>query len=125
VLQIINIAAFARRSESRCRRRQESLTATRFGDITNDPKLLMKIEEYRAMTVFGTSLPLARRGGGFIGRMISFFIRVVIYDICITGISQGLGVSRMVALFIFLGLLLAISAVGYVVKQRVAPGIED
>lgn len=64
----------------------------------------------------------ARRG---LGGIVSWFIRIVIYDICITGIADVLGVSRMVALFIFLGILLVISAAGYVVKQQVAPGVED
>ena len=66
----------------------------------------------------------ARRGGG-IGRIVSWFIRIVIYDICITGISDILGVSRMVALFIFLGILAVIAFMGYLLKQRVAPGVED
>lgn len=64
------------------------------------------------------------RGGGF-GGIISWFIRIVIYDICITGISDLLGVPRIVALFIFLGILAIIAFVGYVIKQRSAPGIED
>jgi len=67
---------------------------------------------------------LFARGGG-IGRIVSWFIRIVIYDICITGISDILGVSRMVALFIFLGILAVIAFLGYVLKQRVAPGVED
>jgi len=67
---------------------------------------------------------LAARGGGF-GAIIGWFIRIVIYDICITGISDILGVSRMVALFIFLGLLGVIAFVGYLLKQRMAPGVED
>ena len=66
---------------------------------------------------------LARRGG--LGSIVSWFIRIVIYDICITGISDILGVPRMVALFIFLGILAAIALGGYILKQRVAPGIED
>jgi hypothetical protein len=64
------------------------------------------------------------RGGG-IGRLVGWFIRIVIYDICITTISEVLGVSRFVALFIFLGILMAISFGGYVLKQRVSPGVED
>ncbi len=69
---------------------------------------------------------LAVRGrGGWIGSMIGWFIRIVIYDICITGIQETLGVSRMVALFIFLGILAAIAAGGYLLKQRLAPGVED
>lgn len=67
---------------------------------------------------------LARRGGG-LGSIISWFIRIVIYDICITGISDLLGVPRIVALFIFLGILAAIAFVGYIFKQRLAPGVED
>lgn len=67
---------------------------------------------------------LAARGG-FLGGIVSWFIRIVIYDICITGISEVLGVSRMVALFIFLGILAVIAFGGYMLKQRVAPGVED
>ncbi len=60
-----------------------------------------------------------------LGDIVGWFIRVVIYDIVVTTISEVLGVPRLVALFIFLGILLAISAVGYVVKQRVSPGADD
>ena len=67
---------------------------------------------------------LARRGGGF-GAIVSWFIRIVIYDICITGISDILGVSRMVALFIFLEILAVLAFGGYLLKQRVAPGVEE
>lgn len=67
---------------------------------------------------------IARKGGG-LGGIIGWFIRIVIYDICITGISDILGVSRMVALFIFLGILGVIAFGGYMLKQRVAPGVED
>jgi hypothetical protein len=63
--------------------------------------------------------------GGFVGRMVGWFIRIVIYDICITGISDIFGVSRMVALFIFLGILAVISFAGYMFKQRMAPGVDD
>lgn len=66
---------------------------------------------------------LGARGG--IGSIVSWFIRIVIYDICITGIAEVLGVSRLVALFIFLGILAVIAFGGYMLKQRVAPGIED
>ena len=52
-----------------------------------------------------------RRGGGFIGGIIRWFIMVAIYDICIGALADILGVSRMVACFIFIGILLAISAV--------------
>lgn len=67
---------------------------------------------------------LAARGGG-LGGIIGWFIRIVIYDICITGIAEVLGVSRLVALFIFLGILAAIAFGGYILKQRMAPGVED
>jgi len=67
-----------------------------------------------------------RRGmGGLISGMIRWFIMIAIYDICIGGIANLLGVSRMVACFIFIGILLAISAVGYLLKQQVSPGIDD
>lgn len=66
-------------------------------------------------------LPSARRGSGFIGQMIRWFIMVAIYDICIGGIANILGVSRMVACFIFIGILLAISFVGYIFRQKMAP----
>lgn len=65
----------------------------------------------------------ARRGG--IGRIVGWFIRIVIYDICITGIADILHVPRMVALFIFLGILGVIALGGYFAKQRFAPGVED
>jgi len=52
-------------------------------------------------------------------------IRVVIYDICITTISEVLGVPRFVALLIFLGILAAISVGGYYLRQRNASGFED
>ena len=64
-------------------------------------------------------------GRGGLGGIVSWFIRIVIYDICITGISEILGVPRIVALFIFLGILAAIAFGGYIMKQRIAPGIED
>lgn len=72
---------------------------------------------------YGTLL-MARGGRGF-GGIIIWFIRIVIYDICVTGISDVLGVSRMVALFIFLGILGVISFVGYLVQQRMSPGVEE
>jgi len=73
-----------------------------------------------------TRIPtLNGRRGGFIGEMIRWFIMVAIYDICIGGIASALGVSRMVACFIFLGILLAISGIGYVVRQKMAPGADD
>jgi uncharacterized membrane protein HdeD (DUF308 family) len=66
---------------------------------------------------------LAQRRGGGIGGIVSWFIRIVIYGI--TGISEVLGVSRLVALFIFLGILAGIAIGGYFLKQRMAPGVED
>jgi len=69
--------------------------------------------------------PEARRGGGFIGSIIGWFIRVVIYDICITTIQDVLGVSRMVALFIFLGILAAIAVAVYIYRQKHAPAVDD
>ncbi len=72
-----------------------------------------------------SSLLLGRARGGGLGSIIGWFIRIVIYDICITGISDILGVSRMVALFIFLGILGLIAFAGYMMKQRMAPGVED
>ncbi|MCO8121791.1 hypothetical protein NHH03_08585 [Stieleria sp. TO1_6] len=71
-----------------------------------------------------TNLVLGRRGGG-IGRIVGWFIRIVIYDICITGISDLLGVSRMVALFIFLGILGVIAFVGYLLRNKYATGVEE
>lgn len=64
---------------------------------------------------------LNARRGGFIGEMIRWFIMVAIYDLCIGGIANLLGVSRMVAVFIFLGILLAIAGIGYIVRQKMAP----
>jgi hypothetical protein len=62
---------------------------------------------------------LAARGGG-IGGIVRWFIQIVIYDICITGIQDILGVSRMVALFIFLGILLLITFVGYLLRKKMS-----
>lgn len=57
--------------------------------------------------------------GGF-GGIVQWFIQIVIYDICITGIQQALGVSRMVALLIFLGILAAIAFGGYILRKRMS-----
>lgn len=54
------------------------------------------------------------------GGIIQWFIRVVIYDICITGLQEMLGVSRMVACFIFLGILLLISFGGYLLRKKMS-----
>lgn len=62
---------------------------------------------------------LAARGGG-IGGIVRWFIQIVIYDICITGIQDILGVSRMVALFIFLGIMLLIAGVGYMLRKKMS-----
>lgn len=66
---------------------------------------------------------LARRGG--LGSIFSWFFRVLIYDIIVTSIAEMLGVPRIVALFIFLGIMIVIGVIGYVVKQRMSPGVED
>jgi hypothetical protein len=68
------------------------------------------------------SLFAANRG---IGSIVSWFIRIVIYDICITGISETLGVSRLIALFVFLGILALIAFGGYLLKQKVSPGVDS
>jgi uncharacterized membrane protein len=52
--------------------------------------------------------------------MVRWFIQIVIYDICVTTISDVLGVSRLVALFIFLGILLAIGAGSYMLRNRMS-----
>lgn len=75
-------------------------------------------------TIASSLAPEARRGG-FFSRLIGFFIRIVIYDIIITGISNVLGVSRMTALFIFLGILIALSVAGYIFKQKMSPGVDQ
>ncbi len=67
---------------------------------------------------------IGRGRGGFIGGMVSWFIRVIIYDICITFIQEITGYSRMTSLFIFLGILLVISVLGYFMKQRISPSID-
>lgn len=59
------------------------------------------------------------------GDIIGWFIRVIIYDIIVTSISEIFGVPRIVALFIFLGILLAISAGGYILKQRSGQNADD
>jgi hypothetical protein len=68
------------------------------------------------------SIFLAR--GGF-GSIVKTFIYWIVYDICVTGISDIFGVSRMVALFIFLGISLAVSAGIYVLKQKSSKGADD
>jgi uncharacterized membrane protein len=65
------------------------------------------------------------RRGGFFGNIIGWFIRVVIYDICVSTIEEVFGVSRLIAIFIFLGILLLISAGGYVFKQKISKGVDE
>jgi hypothetical protein len=65
------------------------------------------------------------QGRGGLGSMVSWLIRVVIYDICVTSISEIFGVSRLVALFIFLAILGLVSFGGYVLKQRMSPGVDE
>ena len=64
-------------------------------------------------------LPVLAARGGF-GGIVRWFIQIVIYDICVTTISEVLGVSRLVALFIFLGILLLISFVGYMMRKKMS-----
>lgn len=68
-------------------------------------------------------MPQARRGG--FGGIISWFIRIVIYDIVVTSIAEIFGIPRIYALFIFLGGLVALSVGGYLLKQKYSPGVED
>lgn len=76
------------------------------------------------MELIPFTLPLAKRGG-FIGDLVGWFIRIVIYDICISTIQSALGVSRFTALLIFLGILLVISVVGYIIRQKMSPGVDE
>lgn len=69
-------------------------------------------------SLFSLVLPSAR-GGGF-GGIVRWFIMVVIYDIIVTTIADVLGVPRIVALFIFLGILLVISIVGYFMRKKMS-----
>ena len=64
--------------------------------------------------------PFQGRRGGFIAEMIRWFIMVAIYDICIGAIANVLGVSRLVAVFIFLGILLVVTFIGYIIRQKMA-----
>ncbi len=63
--------------------------------------------------------------GGAFGEIFRWFFKVLIYDIIVTSIAEILGVPRIVALFIFLGIMLVIGVVGYILKQRVSPGLDD
>ncbi len=72
------------------------------------------------------SIPtLSARRGGFVGDLIGWFIRIVIYDICITTIQETLGVSRFAALFIFLGILSVGAFAFYLFKRKMSPGVDD
>ena len=71
------------------------------------------------------NLPIIFSRRGFFGEMIGWFIRVVIYDICVTTIQEVFGVSRFSAIFIFLGILLVVSFVGYVMKQKMSRGVDE
>lgn len=73
---------------------------------------------------FSPPLPQSRKGGIF-GDIIGWFIRVVIYDICVTTIQEVTGLSRLASIFIFLGILLLISFAGYVLKQKTSRGVDD
>ena len=71
------------------------------------------------------ALPFLRVAGRGLGGIVSWFIRVVIYDIVVTSISEIFGISRLFALFIFLGILGVISFVGYIMRQRMSPGVDE
>lgn len=71
------------------------------------------------------TLPTIKARRGFIGEMVGWFIRIVIYDICITTIQEVTGVSRFAALFIFLGLLSAGAFIAYLIRRRMSPGVDD
>jgi hypothetical protein len=73
------------------------------------------------MLMFKQSELLARGG---LGEIFRWFFRILIYDIIVTSIAEVLGVSRLVALFIFLAIMLVIGAVGYIMKQKYSPDIE-
>ena len=68
------------------------------------------------------SLFLARGG---LGEIFRWFFRVLIYDIIVTSIAEFFGIPRIVALFIFLGIMIVIGVIGYFVKQRMSPSIDD
>jgi hypothetical protein len=77
------------------------------------------------MLPFGMNRPATRRGGGFIGEMVRWFIMVAIYDIVITGLSELLGVSRLVAVLIFLVGLFLMGFVGYLMRQNASAHADD
>jgi len=65
--------------------------------------------------------PIARGG---MGEIFRWFFRILIYDLIVTSIAEVLGVSRLVALFIFLGIMAVIGIVGYIFKQKYSPDVE-
>jgi hypothetical protein len=65
---------------------------------------------------------LLARGG--LGEIFRWFFRILIYDIIVTSIAEVLGVSRLVALFIFMGIMIVIGVVGYIMKQKYSPDVE-
>jgi hypothetical protein len=75
--------------------------------------------------LLGFSLPRLNAKRGFMGEMVGWFIRIVIYDICVTTIQEVFGVSRFAAIFIFLGILLLIAFGGYVFKQKMAKPVDS
>jgi len=96
----------------------------RLSKITRNPGYTMKLHLQNFLISMFDLSTISQRGGGM-GGMVSWLIRVVIYDICVTSISEILGVSRLVALFIFLGLLGLVSFAGYILKQKMSPGVDD
>lgn len=67
---------------------------------------------------------VGRRGGGFFSGMIRWFIQIAIYQICIGTIAEIFGISHFVATFVFLGILLVGSGIGYVIKQKSSPSVD-
>jgi len=74
--------------------------------------------------IYPVAYPVKNKGGR-IGDLVGWLIRVVIYDICVTSISEVFGVSRLVALFIFLAILALFSFGAYVLKQRLSPDVDE
>lgn len=63
---------------------------------------------------------LARRSGRGAGRLFNWFFRILIWNMIIGGLANILDVSRMVAFFILLGIILAITLVGFILRRRMA-----
>ncbi len=72
--------------------------------------------------LFSKQSELLARGG--LGEIFRWFFRILIYDIIVSSIAEVLGVSRLVALFIFMGIMLVVGVIGYIVKQKYSPDIE-